>query len=176
MLDRLRNLPGDRDEKLDLRVRELARSACPNVQCTRQLLAREDRHRKDRLVLVLGQVGEALEPRVEMRLGRDHDRRALRRGAAGDPFAWAHFRPARHLLDPGAVRGAQHEFVRPRVVEIDEAGVCLERLGDLPCDETEHLLEVERRVDSGDRLGQQTKVSGGSVHRTDCRGVSLPLP
>ncbi len=43
----------------------------------------------------------------------------------------------------------------PLVVEVDEAGVGVERVGDLGRDLREHLLEVERRVDRLDRVGQE---------------------
>ena len=65
----------------------------------------------------------------------------------------AEARPARHLVDAGAVRRAQDELVRALVVEVDEAGVGFECLGDRACDERQHLLEVERGVDGRDRLG-----------------------
>ena len=50
---------------------------------------------------------------------------------------------------------AQHELGAALVVEVDEAGVGGESVRDLACDEREHLLEVERRVHSLDRLGEQ---------------------
>jgi hypothetical protein len=71
-----------------------------------------------------------------MCLGRNHDRRTIAGGAPCDAFSRPHLRTARHLLDPGPVRGAQHELVGPPVVEVDEAGVSFERLGDLARDET----------------------------------------
>ena len=108
-----------------------------------------------------------LEARVEVRLRGDHHRRALRRRRAGDPLAGPHPRPPRHLVDARAVRRAQDELVRALVVEVDEAGVRLERVRDLARDEREHLLEVERRVDGRDRLGQQPEVACGRVHRRD---------
>src|SRR5207253_7250444 len=58
VLDRLRDLCGDRNEELDLGVREFPGPARADIQCTRQLLARENRYCQDRLVLVLGEVGE----------------------------------------------------------------------------------------------------------------------
>jgi hypothetical protein len=61
---------------------------------------------------------------------------------------------------------AQNELVRPLVVEIDEASVRPERVGDLARDETQHLLQVEARVDRGDRLGQELQVARGGVHRS----------
>jgi hypothetical protein len=64
------------------------------------------------------------------------------------------------------VRGPQHELVGALVVQIDEAGVGLERLGDLAGDEVEDLLEVEGRVDGRDRLGQQPQMTGRGVHRS----------
>jgi len=62
------------------------------------------------------------------------------------------------------VRGAQDELVAALVVEVDEAGVGLERGCDLLRDEVEDLLEVERRVDGGRRLGQQAEVPLARVH------------
>ena len=63
------------------------------------------------------------------------------------------------------MRCPQHELVRLLVVEVDEAGVGIQRVGDLARDEREHLLEVERRVDRGDRLGQKAQVPAGLVHQ-----------
>jgi hypothetical protein len=56
------------------------------------------------------------------------------------------------------VCGAQDELVAALVIEVDEAGVGLERGGDLLRDEVEDFLEVERRIDGGRRFGQQPKV------------------
>jgi hypothetical protein len=64
---------------------------------------------------------------------------------------------------------AQDELVRLLVVEVDEAGVGAERVGDLRGHEREHLFEVERRVDRGDRLGQQAQMTRCLVHVADCR-------
>ena len=160
VLDRLRDLRRDRDEELDLRVAERARLARADVERALELVrARHDRHGEDRLVLVLGQVREALEARVEVRLLGDHHRRALRRGDAGDPLARTHARRARELLDARAVGRAEDELVDALVVQVDEARVRPERVGHLARDELEHLLEVERRVDRSDRLGQKPKVA-----------------
>ena len=50
--DRLRDLVGDRDEQLDLRVAVGARRAGADVErALERLAAHEDRHREDRLVL-----------------------------------------------------------------------------------------------------------------------------
>ena len=46
----------------------------------------------------------------------------------------------------------------------EKAGVRLERGRDLARDEREHLLEVERRVDGLDRLGQQLQMSLALLH------------
>ena len=99
-----------------------------------------------------------------MRLRGDHHRRALRRRDTRDPLARPHPRRARQLLDARAVRRAQDELVGALVVEVDEARIGAERVGDLARDELEHLLEVERRVDRRDRLGQEPQVTGGGVH------------
>ena len=103
----------------------------------------------------------------------DRDRRARGRGGAGDPLAGTHARTPRHLLDAGAVCRPQHKLVRPLVVEVDETGVRVERLGDLAGDELEHLLEIEGRVDRGDRLCQQPEVPRGGVHEVSL-GVRSP--
>ena len=100
-----------------------------------------------------------------MRLRRDHHRRALGRRDARDPLAGPHPRRAGHLLDAAPVRRAQHELVRALVVEVDEAGVGPERVRDVARDELQHLLEIERRVDRGDRVRQEPQVAGGRVHR-----------
>ena len=90
MLDRLRHLRRDREQQLDLVVGERARLARAHVECAfERAVAREDRHGEDRLVLVLGQVGEVLEPRIEVRLRLEHHRCARRGGRAGDPLAAA---------------------------------------------------------------------------------------
>ena len=165
VLDRLRHLRGDREQQLDLVLGERARLAGADVErAFERAVARQDRHRQDRLVLVLGQVGEVLEARVEMRLRLEHHRRARRRRRAGDPLARPHARPPRHLVDRRAVRRAQHELVGTIVVQVDEAGVRLERAGDLRRDEREHLLQVERRVDRLDRLGQKPQVPLARIH------------
>ena len=135
-----------------------------HVQRPLELVAREDRHRQDRLVLVLGQVGKELEARIEVGLGRDHHRAPLGGRDAGDPLPRAHPRPPRQLLDPRAVRGPEHELVRALVVQVDEAGVGAERLGDPVGDVLQHLLEIEGGVDRGDRVGQQPEVACALVH------------
>ena len=111
-----------------------------------------------------------------MSLRGDHHRLSLVRRAAGDPLARSHARSARHCLDAGAVRRAQDELAGPFVVEVDEAGVGAERVRDLLCDEREHLLEVERRVDGLDRLGEQPQVSLANVHAFDCRSREGVFP
>ena len=169
VLDRLRDLGRDRQQEVDLGLRELALLARADVQRPLQLLAREDRHGEDRLVLLLVQVLEPLEARIEMRLRRDHHRRPIGSRSAGDPLTGPHLRPPRHLLDARPVRRPQHELVRPLVVEVDEARVRRERLRHLARDELEHLLEVERRVDGGDRLRQQAEMPLGGFHAADCR-------
>ena len=67
VLDRLRDLRGDRDQQVDLGLAVLARRARAHVERALELLPREDRNGEDRLVLVLGQVREELEARVEVR-------------------------------------------------------------------------------------------------------------
>ena len=59
MLDRLRNLVGDRHEQLDLVLREHTRLERAHVQRAGETVARKDRHREDRLVVVLREIREA---------------------------------------------------------------------------------------------------------------------
>ena len=165
VLDRLRDLRGDHEQQVDLVLGEVARLARADVErALEPLAAGEDRHGEDRLVLVLGQVREVLEARVEVRLRRDHHRRPRLGRRAGDPLARPHPRPLRHLLDARPVRRAQDELAGALVVEVDEAGVGVERVGDLGRDQREHLLEVERRVDRLDRVGQQPQVAFALIH------------
>jgi hypothetical protein len=164
VLDRLRDLGGDRDEEVDLGRGELSRLDRADVQRPRQLVPGQDRDREDRLVLILGQVREGLEALVEMGLGRDHHRRTLGGGRAGDPLAGLHAGRPGHLLHARTVRGAEQELVTMLVVEVDEARVGLERLGHLARDEPEHLLQVERGVDGRDRFREEPEVSSRSVH------------
>ena len=164
VLDRLADLRGDGEQEVDLGGRELARAARAHVERPLELLAREDRDGEDRLVLVLGQVRERAEARVEVRLRGQHHRRALLGRDAGDPLARPQLRDAGHLVHAGAVRRAEDELARAIVVEVDEAGVGPERVGDLGGDEPEHLLEVERRVDRLDRLGEEPEVPLARVH------------
>ena len=162
--DRLGDLVGDRLEQLHLVAPIFARHERPHVQRAREHTAGEDRHREDRLVLLLGQVRKLLEARVEVRRRRDHHRGAFRSGAAGDPLAGTHSGPPCHLVDAQSVGRPEHELVGPLVVEIDEAGIRSEGVCHLVCDEVEHLLEVERRVDGGSGLGQEPQVPLGRVH------------
>ena len=111
-----------------------------------------------------GRFGNALEARVEVRVGRQHHGLPLLRGDAGDALAERQPRALRHLLDARAVRRAKHELARAVVVQVDEAGVGVERVRDLARDEREHLLEVERRVDGLDRLGEELEVPPRLVH------------
>jgi hypothetical protein len=67
--------------------------------------------------------------------------------------------------------GAEHELLGRIVVQVDEARLGVERLGDLARDEREHLFEVERRVDRRDRLGQEPQMPCRRVHRLDCRNA-----
>jgi hypothetical protein len=61
------------------------------------------------------------------------------------------------------VRCAQNELVGPLVVEVDEARVGFERLSDFAGNEPEDFLEIERRIDGRDRLGQELQVSSRRV-------------
>ncbi len=164
VLDRLRDLARDGHEQVDLVGPELARRLGADVEGALEPLLREDRDGEDRLVLLLAQVGKAFEPGIEMGRARDHHRRPSGRRRARDPLARAHLGHAGQLFHARPVRGPQDELVRGLVVEVDEARIGLERLGHLVRDQLEDLVEVERRVDGRDRLGQQPQMAGGAVH------------
>jgi hypothetical protein len=176
VLDRLRDLGRDREQELDLSLREVARLTRADVQRTFELFPREDRYSEDRLVLLFRQVRETLEARVEMRLRSDHHRRPLGRSGTRDPLAGPHFRAPGHLLDVRPVRRPEHELVATLVVEVDEARVGPERLRDLAGDELQHLLEVECRVDGGDRFRQEPQVPLGGIHEAIVGGPGVTLP
>ena len=169
VLDRLRHLAGDRHQQVDLGLRERPRLARADVERAFELLAREDRDGEDRRVVVLGQVRERLEARVEVRVGGDHHRRAIGGGGARDALAAAHPRDLRGDRDARAVGRAQHELVGALVVEVDVGRVGLERGRDLVRDRLHHLLQVERGVDDLGRPGEEGEVPGGVVH-----GASSP--
>ncbi len=166
VLDRPRNLGGNRHEQPDLGIGEGTRRAGAHVEGALERLAGEDGNGEDRLVLVLAQVRKPLEPRVEVRLGRDHHRFALGCRHAGDALAGPHARDVRRVVDDRAVRRAQHELVGALVVEVHEASVGLERGCDLVRDRLHHLLQVERRVDDLDRLRQEREMTGAVVHQS----------
>jgi hypothetical protein len=164
VLDRLRDLIRDRREEVDLVPGELAWLERPDVESARKPLAREDRHGQNRLVLLLREVREELEARIEVSLRRDHHGRTLGRSGAGDPLSGAHPRAPRHLRDARTVRRAQDELVGALDVEVDEAGLRAENVGDLARNEPEYLLQIERRVDGRDRLDQKPEVALARVH------------
>ena len=99
-----------------------------------------------------------------MRVGCEHHRRAGFGGRARDPLAGTHPRPPAHLVDRRAVGRAKDQLVSALVVEVDEARVRDERFGDVRRHERQHPLQVERRVDRLDRLGQQPQVPFTRVH------------
>ena len=180
MHDRLGDLVGDRLEQLDLVAAGTRAAPGANVQrALEHFAADEDRYGEDRLVLVLLQVRELLEARVEVRRGRDHHGRPLGRRAAGDALTGPHARPSRHLVDARPMRGPEDELVGPRVVERDEARVGTEGVRDLLGHEMEHLFEIERRVDGGCRLGEEAEVPLGRIHPAIVQNgapVGAPLP
>ena len=175
VLDRLAHLAGNRHEQLDLGLVELPLLDGADVQSPLQALPGEDGHGQDGFVLLLVEVREVLEARVEVRGARDHHRRPIGRRRSRDSLAGAHLRRARQLLDARADAGPQHELVRALVVEVDEAGVSLERVRNLRRDQLEQLAEVERRVDRRDRLGDEPEVALRSVHVFDDRHLPVGL-
>jgi hypothetical protein len=164
VLDRLGDLAGDRHEQVDLGLPVRPRLPGSDVQRALETVLEEDRDGEDRLILLLAEVRKALEAGVKMRVARDHDRLPFGRGRARDSFARAHLRNACQLVDPRSARGAEDELVRALVVEVHEARVGVERLRDLRGDELEELVEIESRVDRGDRLREEPEMPSGLVH------------
>jgi hypothetical protein len=164
MLNRLRDLIRNRDEQLDLVLRELTWRKGAHVERAGEPVTGKNRHREDRFVVLLRQVRELLEAWIEMRLRWDHDRCPVGCRGSGDPLTRPHAGPLCHLLDARTMRGTEDELVRPLVVEVDEAGLGPEGVRDLAGDELEHLFEVERRVHRGDRLGEKAQVACSYVH------------
>jgi hypothetical protein len=62
------------------------------------------------------------------------------------------------------VRGTEDQLIRPLVVEVDEARLGPEGVGDLTRDKPQNLFQVERRVHRGDRLGEKAQVACPYVH------------
>ena len=120
--------------------------------------------REDRLVFRLGQVRELSPARIEVGVRGDSDGPPLGGRSTGDPLTRTQPRATGHLVERCAVGRAQHELAGGLVVEVDEARVGLERGGHLVGDEVQHLLEVECRIDRGDRLGEQPQVAIGRLH------------
>ena len=168
VLDRLRDLRRDRDEQVDLASvnvagRSVRTLSAPSSRPSRATIgtARIDSYWSS------GRFGNDLKRGSRCASPRSSPARAPLRPAPVIPSPGSHARRARHLLDVRPVRRAQDELVGVLVVEVDEAGVRLERVRDAARDQHEHLLEVERGVDGGDRLGQQAEMARGLVHVAD---------
>ena len=99
-----------------------------------------------------------------MRLRRNHHWQAFGGRDAGDSLAGAHARASGHLLDARSVRCAKDELVGALVVQIHKAGIRTKRVRNLPRNQGQDLLEIERRVDGFDRLGQQAEMTLPDVH------------
>ena len=96
VLDRLRDLGGDRREQLDLVVVPVRRRRGAHVHRAGEAAAPvEDRHGEQRVEALLVEVREALEARVGAGVGGDRDRRALARRVAGQALAGPHPRARR---------------------------------------------------------------------------------
>ena len=78
-----------------------------------------------------------------MRVSWDHHGNPLRGGGARDALARPHLRDSGHLVHPRSARCPQDELVGSLVVQVDEASVCLERLGNPRGHEIEELSEIE---------------------------------
>ena len=98
VLDRLRHLTCDRHEQVDLRLVVLPRGDRPHVERPLETILGEDRDGEDRFVLLLVQIREVLEARIEMGSARDHDRRTLGRCSPGDSLARTELRGPGQLL------------------------------------------------------------------------------
>ena len=110
----------ERRDQLNLAAAVLVRLPVLHVDDADQLAARQHRHRQERLVAILGQLVEGLEPRVLERVAAHRHRLAMLGHPAGDALADAQLQP---IDDVGVrrLRRAQHQVV---VLEhVDEARV-----------------------------------------------------
>ena len=158
---RLGDLIGDRLEQLDL-VAAVISSLLRTLQFALQHFpADEDRYGEDRLVLVLLQVRELLEARVEVRRRRDRRGRPLGRRAAGD-------------ASPGRVRGRRvisstlvpcvarrTSSCGPAVLEIDEARTLAPRAS--------ATFQATREWSTSSRSSVELTAAVVSVRRRRCR-------
>ena len=117
----------------------------------------DQRHRDERLVLLLLELGEVLDARVGERLLGDEDRLRVLQHPAGDALARRH-RDAAAEVRVALRGGAQHDAPAAVLAQEDVGRVRDDRVVDEPHDRAQHLLEVERRVDGVDDLVEDAEL------------------
>ena len=163
VLDRARHEGGARDEEVDLALGELTR--CLGVErhgSDRGAVLGEDRHRDERLKLLLGELGDVLEAGIGERVLSNERRLAVLDRPPGE--ALAPFE--RDVPDEVGIglRGSPHHEPPVAVLgQVDEAGRDVARVGQQPDDCREHLVELERGRNRRDDLGQETRLGCGRV-------------
>ena len=170
VLDRLRDLRGDREQQVDLRLRRTRAARCVRTfERALELLARRIGTARIDSYSSSGRFGKCLKR--GSRCAWDGIITGARSAAAAPVIPSPGRIRGRRVISSTRVPCVARRTSSPGalVVEVDEAGVGVECLGHLARHEPEHLLEVERRVDGGDRLRQKPQVPLGGVHGTDCR-------
>ena len=117
----------------------------------------DQRHRHERLVLLLLELGEVLDARVGERLLRDEDRLPVLQHPAGDALARRH-RDAAAEMRVALRGGAQHDAPPAVLAQEDVGRVRDDGVVDEPHDRAQHLLEIERRVDGVDDLVEDAEL------------------
>ena len=169
VLDRLRHLRGDREQEVDLGRRERPRRPGANVERAGELLPGQDGDGEDRLVLVLGQVLERPEARVEMRLLGDHHRLAAGGGRAGDPLAGPHPRACASSPQP-ACRAWPEGRARRRARRTGRRSRRRPRARPRPCSRPAKAPRRGRASNSPPRSSRSG--AGGAVQWRPCHRLS----
>ncbi len=163
VLDRLGDERGDVDQERGVLGREDARRLGVERDHADHAIALEDeRHRDERLVLLLLELREVLHPRIRQHVLVDEHRLAVLEHPPGDPLAGAH-RDATAEVGVALRRGAQHDPPAALLGEEDVRRVRDDRVVDEPDDRCEHRLDVERRGHGVDDLVEHRELIGPSA-------------
>ncbi len=158
VLDRVGHERGDvQQERGVLRAEHARGLGVQRDHADHALALGDQRDGDERLVLLLLELGEVLDARVGERLLRDeHGLRVLEHPAC-DALARRHRDATAEVRV--ALRGrAQHDAPAAVLAQEDVGRVRDDRVVDEPHDRTQHLLEIERRVDGVDDLVEDAEL------------------
>ena len=173
VLDRAGDECRGRHQKVDLLTRELARRlAVGGDDADDHTLLVEERYRHERLEALLLELGEDLDARIgEQAL--DHDcRSAMLHRPTGETLSLLHRDLADEVLERGRC-GSQHQPLVRLLDEVDEARVNGARLGEQAHDRAKHLVELERRRNGRDDLGEEVSL-GANAHGDERTEAARP--